>query len=255
MHTKHQKEEMVKQIKRFQDQEHLTTKVLEAIASGSDQTTNIIQWLKDGDSLTTIVDSLSLMERSPQDVPMEDVPPEALRNSAPNLLVARIEQSWTGYQWTEVTSDERVLRHLFSLYFTWIHPVYTLFDEGAFFSSYQTKSWKHCCIVLVNAICAMACQLHTKQKNLKDHIDYERLGVLFMDAARSLVKPEVDDLKTAQALTIMFLFEYSNGNGHRASAYLKIATRMLARMKLPLQDCCSENCFEDTICGTQNLNV
>lgn len=251
IHVKHAKEEMVKQIKDFTAHEQLTGKILTAIASGSDQTPNIIQRLQDGDSLSTIVDSLA---QDVPDVPMEDF--LSRRNSADYVLDHHeVEPASKGFQWTTVTSDERVLRHLFSLYFSWIHPVYTLFHEGNFVSNYQTNTHRHCSHVLVNAICAMACQMHTKQKHRKDQVDYESLGIRFMNAARSLVRPEIEDLSTVQALNIMFLFDYSRGKGHRASTYLKIATRILARMKLPLQDGCLENCSKDTICGTEQLNV
>jgi len=251
IHIKHAKEEMVQQIRELTAYQQMTEKVLTTIATGSEQTLNIIKWLQEGESLAKIVQSLSGSKQDHPDVTMEDARSPA--NSSHSDAQDKLEISSKAFQWTTVTSDDRVFQHLFSLYFSWIHPIHTIFNEGIFVRSYQAHSERHCSQALVNAICAMACHMHTKQD--KSHVDYERLGPLFMDAARSLVRPDNEDLTTAQALAVMFLVDYSRGKGHRASTYLKIATRIVSRMKLPLQDGCLENCSKDTLCGIQNLNM
>lgn len=246
---------MVKQIKDLTAYQVLTKKILNTIASGSEQTPNIIISLQAGESLANIVRFLSGLTHEQSDVNMENAvsPGNLTYSAADDQDIARELLISKGFPWTPVASDQQVFQHLLSLYFAWIHPIYTLFDEGIFVKEYQTNSERHCSQALVNAICAMACHLHTKLE--ESLIDYESLGTLFMNAARTLVRPEIEDLTTVQTLAVMFLVDYSRGKGHRASLYLSMATRILSRIKLPLQHDCPENCSKDTLCGIQNLNV
>lgn len=258
IHVKHQKEEMVKQIRDFAAHEQLTRKILSAIASRSEQTPKIIQLLQEGEPLATIVQSMSGSAYGSPDMLMEDrfsPRPSTYQHSAVGSPSQEATGAFEGFQWTTVTPDPKIFEHLFSLYFSWVHPVHTLFKEGAFVDSYRNNSEMHCSHVLVNAICAVACQMHTKQASLESHVDYGILGKLFMDAARAMVRPEAEDLTTVQALGIMFLVDYSHGRGLRASMYLRIATKILSRMKSPIQDYSLENSFNVTLCGIQNLNV
>lgn len=248
---------MAKEINELRAQEKKYEKIFSTLASGSEHTPSILRWLQDGTSVPTIVESLSALTEDLPDSHIEGSLSPRYSTYSGGVDSPDHGMGFTseGLHWTTVTTDERVFRHLFSLYFSWVHPVHTLFNEGLFVNSYQTNSDKHCSHALVNAICAMACQLHTRQGNFKDHVDYDSLGNLFMDSARSLVRPEVEHLTTVQALTIMFLFDYSRSQGHRASTYLRIATGILSRMRFPIEDGCFAACWQDTLCGTQNLNT
>jgi hypothetical protein len=87
-------------------------------------------------------------------------------------------KSISSFQWTSVTSDPALLDHLFQLYFSWVHPVHTLFSEGHFVDSYRRQSNQYCSSILVNSMCAMACHLCTNPEAAEVH--FELLGYSFL---------------------------------------------------------------------------
>jgi len=149
-----------------------------------------------------------------------------------------------------VTTDPVVLDHLFQLYFAWIHPVHTLFSEGHFVNSFRYNSRLFCSTVLVNAMCALACHLHTNA----DTDEIEQLGLSFSDAARSEIEPDDGCLTTIQALAVMFLVDCARGRGLRASSYLNLASRSLSNVKI-LQDDGFLEVVRDTTQGIRSLNM
>ena len=158
----------------------------------------------------------------------------------------------TSSNWTTVTSDSAVLDHLFQLYFAWIHPVHTLFSESRFVDSYKRQSNTYCSSALVNAICGMACHLHSVADT--DEVDFMQLGEDFSDTVRKNIKPEDRSVTTVQAFAVMFLVDSARGNGLRGSSYLKVATSSLSRVAYQESDGFAE-VWKNTIRGIQNLNV
>ena len=55
--------------------------------------------------------------------------------------------------------DRLMVKQLFSLYWTWIHPAYPLFSMECFIQDYRTGNHEHCSAFLVAAVCAAACDL------------------------------------------------------------------------------------------------
>lgn len=55
--------------------------------------------------------------------------------------------------------DEQLIKHLFSLFWTWIHPAYLLFSMEQFLEGYETDNQEHCSAFLIAAVCAAACDL------------------------------------------------------------------------------------------------
>ena len=55
--------------------------------------------------------------------------------------------------------DEQLITHLFSLYWTWIHPAHHLFSMEQFIEGYKTGNEEHCSAFLIAAVCAAACDL------------------------------------------------------------------------------------------------
>ena len=138
------------------------------------------------------------------------------------------------FQWTRVTADGKLMKHLLNLYFTWVHPVHMLFSEVDFLEDFATRKRTYCSSALVNAIFAMACHL------LDDHGDYaagedfdvETLREGFMSEARTLTPPEDYTKMTAiQAFAVMFLVDLSSGKALRATGYLRLAADGLRSMK------------------------
>ena len=58
-------------------------------------------------------------------------------------------------------SDHRLIRHLFSVYWVWIHPDHAIFNMPLFVKSYEAGSEAYCSTFLVYAVCIAAC----------DHLD------------------------------------------------------------------------------------
>ena len=138
------------------------------------------------------------------------------------------------HQWTQVTTSQVLIRHLFELYFTWVHPIHMLFGEMDFLNSYNRGDELYCSAPLVNAICAMACNLLDNPApgfNGRQTADILNLRNGFMNEARSLLNPADPLLTTSiQAFAVMYLADLSAGKARSASAYLRCAADHL---KLP----------------------
>lgn len=135
-----------------------------------------------------------------------------------------------GARWTNVTTDDDLVDHLLSLYFTWLHPIHLIFSEVHFMASYRNRSNLYCSVPLVNAVCAMACRFFDSapEYDTKPRIDPGALGNRFMEEARSHIKPDIYyKMSTLQTFAIMFLVDLSAGKGSRASSYLRIAADKL----------------------------
>ena len=167
----------------------------------------------------------SIVERlersnSKQPVPSENgySPANSYLSTTPN---SEAKDYYSHLFWTDVTNDKSVIEHLFRLYFTWVHSVSMLFIERQFLESYNRQKKDFCNQALVNAICALACNLHRQSD--EDDIDYDELGISFANAFRDHFDPLDRSIATIQATAVMFLVELAKGSG-RAGAYLKLAT-------------------------------
>lgn len=221
VHIKHAKEELVKQIKELGAREHLSEQILQALST-NEKVPEILDRLKNGDTYEAIVEWLG---RSP----IADLEALSPRESQISMLDASDhEMGSTNFRWTSVTSDTGILDHLFQLYFTWVHPVHTLFSEGLFVDSYKRQSDLYCSSILVNAICAMACHLHSPSET--DEVDFEQLGREFSNDVRQSIDAEDKMITTVQTFAVMFLLGCARGEASRAAPYLKIATDSLPRV-------------------------
>ncbi|KFY03936.1 hypothetical protein O988_01115 [Pseudogymnoascus sp. VKM F-3808] len=128
--------------------------------------------------------------------------------------------------WTYVTRNPTILDALFQVYFAWIHPVCTLFSERHFAQSYKTRNHQHCSVLLVNAMCALACHFHTPSEDHDE--EYDHLGIRFAEAFRADFDAADDSITTIQAMAVMFLVDLADGSGLRASSYLKLASEKIA---------------------------
>lgn len=130
--------------------------------------------------------------------------------------------------------DSAVLSHLFQLYFTWMHPVYMLLSEGYFVESYNARKPQHCSSQLVNAMCALACHLHTQPED--NPVDSDRLGIQCAIAFRVSFEPS-DKLTTSiQAAAVMLLVELGRGFVLGASTYLTLASGHIAEISSTATD-------------------
>jgi hypothetical protein len=204
----------VKQIKELKTKDHLTEQILGALSTG-EQVPEILTRLRSGETYDSIVDWLGR-------APYEGISPRLSQRST-NFGTSDHEMSGaSNFRWTSVTVDSIVLDHLFQLYFAWVHPVHTLFDEGHFVDSYKRQSPHYCSSILVNAICALSCHLHTSSET--DTVDFVQLGFGFSEAVRSSINPDDRSLTTSQAFAVLFLVDCARGQCLRASSYLRIAS-------------------------------
>ncbi|KAH8586833.1 hypothetical protein B0O99DRAFT_695099 [Bisporella sp. PMI_857] len=249
VHIKHAKEELVKQIKELMAKDHLTDQILQALST-EEQVPEILSRLKKGETYEAIVSWLgrSSIEEDGEFSPGGSQSQQSMFDSPDHDMDGA---NLTAFRWSSVTSDTAILDHLFQLFFAWIHPVHTLFSEGRFVDSYKHQSKTYCSAMLVNAICAMACHLHSSSDG--DVVDFEQLGRDFSDAARSAIDVEDTSITTAQAFAVMFLIESTRTDALRASSYLKFATSILSKVDYSEVDGFQE-VWKSTSQGVHNLN-
>lgn len=215
----------------------------------------ILERLKDGDSYDSIVEWLGRSSASefetlsPKDSHLSVFEADHEMTGVPT---GALDTSSASFSWTTVTTDKVILDDLFQLFFAWTHPVHTLFSERQFVESFRTGTDVFCSMLLVNAICAMACHLHTASDG--NELDYEQLGREFSDAVRAEVDPSDDKLTTIQALAVMFLVDCARGQALRAASYLRTATECLpAVVRQDIQGFAES--WKDTVRGVRNLNM
>lgn len=233
----------MKQIKELRAKDHLTEQILGALST-EEQVPEILLRLKNGETYDSIVECLGRAS-------YEGLSPRASHHST-NFGTSDHEMTGASFRWTSVTSDSSILDHLFQLYFAWVHPVHTLFSEGHFVDSYKRQSLNYCSPTLVNAMCALACHLHTVEE--KDTIDFEQLGVRFSDAVRLSIDPNDRNLTTVQAFAVLFLVDCARGRCLRASSYLKVASAAISNVSF-LDIDGFPSVVQHTKRGIQDLNV
>jgi len=225
--------------------DHLSEQIFQALST-DEKVPEIIDRLKNGDTYESIVEWLG---RSPT-ADMEAMSPRESQLST--LDASDHEMGATNLGWTTVTADTAILDHLFQLYFAWVHPTNTVFSEGHFTADYKRQSDTYCSTVLVNAVCAMACHLHSGSEG--DEVDFEQLGREFGDAARLGMDADDKRITTIQAFAVMFLVGCARGDGLRAASYLKIATNSLPRV-VYLEMEGFQQVLRNTARGIRNLNM
>ena len=259
MHTKMQKEDMIREIRDLREKNNWVERILRAIRT-DDHGPEIIRRLRSGQSYETISQSMNRP-------PFADFP-QLSPNSQVQLTKAIAEYELDlqgernggnllpGSQWTDITSDAELIDHLMALYFTWIHPAHMLFSENHFLASYKNRSDLYCTTSLVNVICAMGCHLYDinpEDSGKWRDIDSIQLRERFLDEARNKL-PHDDQPKMTmiQTLAIMFLVDLESGQASKASHYIRNAGEML---NTRLQYHYSTESMEVTRWGIYSLNV
>lgn len=197
--------------------------VISRLRTGETQD-SVAQWLQGRPELTPFIGSMPGSEQSLLAVVGRV---EKLYNST-----NRSNAQYAPRRWTRVTNSPILIRHLFELYFTWVHPVHMLFGEVDFLKSYSDGDEVYCSDALVNSVCAMACHLLDSpapgllSRDARDRINL-RDG--FMAEARNLLKPGKElPMTSIQAFAVMYLVELSAGKARTASSYLRCAADNLS---------------------------
>lgn len=157
--------------------------------------------------------------------------------------------------WTKVTTSHKLIDHLFDLFFTWVHPVHMLFSELDFKHDFRENVQTNCSASLVNAICAMGCNLLESEDfgGRRNRIDAATLRDGFMNEARASLTPSSYAYMTSvQTLAVMFLVELSSGKARKAIGYLRSAVDNLKKSTGPPL---SKEANEITVWGLHTLNT
>jgi hypothetical protein len=254
VHIKHAKEELVKQIKEFKAKDHLTERILTALIEENDKVPEIIERLQNRERYETIVEWLG---HSPIE-DLDGLSPRTSHHSTFEVSDHEMGGMSLSTKWSSVKCDEAVFNHLFQLYFAWVHPVHTLFDEGHFSDNYKRQLPEYCSESLVNAICALACHLHTAEGTVDvDEPDFEQLGEAFSDAAIANLDPKDHTITNVQTFAVMFLVDCARSKGLRAASYLREATNGLSTLQFERYQMIEgfKEVWKNTVRGIRNLNV
>ncbi|TGO21641.1 hypothetical protein BPAE_0208g00120 [Botrytis paeoniae] len=243
-HTKNAKTMLVRDLKESHGIRHKAEKIFTWLANNTENEHDILERIKNRESITEIADWLESIESTGESQ-------LSIYGSSNNELDGDLPNE---FAWTTVTDDDEVIDHLISLYFTWVHPFYPLFNEGHFVKSMHRGSDEFCSHSLFNAICAMACYLHTIID--EDTIDYKRMGAQFSDLVRNSIDPQDNSLTNIQAFAVMFLVRCAQGRGLSGSVYLSIASRSMESLTPSNSDSVNyRQIWRETVKGLNSLNV
>ena len=130
-----------------------------------------------------------------------------------------------------------------------------LFSELDFKHDFKKNIQTNCSGSLVNAICAMGCNLFENENvgGKSDRIDAATLREGFMNEARATLTPSSYGLVTSiQTLAIMFLVELGAGKARKATGYLRSA---VDNMNNGIGPALSEEANQITFWGLHTLNT
>ena len=168
-----------------------------------------------------------------------------------DVAIETVPEVETNQREEGVTTDEALLRHLMALYFTWVHPVYMLFSERHFMSSFRNNDSTYCSQPMLNAMCAVGCCYLTHKEGRQ--VDAKSLGQRFYHQAWSDMRVEEDmTLVSSVTYAILFLFELSQGQARNASSHLRLSVESLRSVN---KHYWSEEAFQVSLWGVQTLNT
>ncbi|KAK6347482.1 hypothetical protein TWF718_005323 [Orbilia javanica] len=102
----------------------------------------------------------------------------------------------TAHPWTTVTDSDELVSHLMSLYMTWDHPVWHLFDWDIFIDAMKNGDTTYCSPLLVNATLAEACHYSNRISFRADPHDPNFIGHRFFQEAMRLWNEETTQIPT-----------------------------------------------------------
>ncbi|MCJ1387388.1 hypothetical protein MMC18_000231, partial [Xylographa bjoerkii] len=158
------KDEMRLEITHLRQREILSTRILNALASNH-QVPQILQRLANREGLESIVRGIESTTKTQRTKGLPVVANGLISQTEhdnPTLLSTTANQvlkpSGKGKQfyWNTPLQDGPLLRHLLSLYMTWIHSQYPLFSMPDFLKDHEIGGGARCSTFLVAAICAAA---------------------------------------------------------------------------------------------------
>ena len=150
----------------------------------------------------------------------------------------------------EAACDQQLQHHLIMLYFTWVHPVHTLFIEDHFVEDYKSGSSLYVTPSLTNAICALGCVYSSEEDT---GCSKRELAKIFLKKSRQgLLEEDITKLPSIITYALFFLIELGLCQARSAASHLRLATELLSAMDTRHYDAGSvEICYF----GIQSLNL
>ncbi|KAK1658526.1 fungal-specific transcription factor [Colletotrichum godetiae] len=136
--------------------------------------------------------------------------------------------------WSDITDDSALVRHLLDLYFCWEYPVFAPLSKEHFLSDFQNGIHRYCSPILVNALLALGCCFSSHTITLANPNSPLISGDNFFREAQRLIDLEEDhhSLTTVQALGIMSIREASYGRDSTSCYYTRQSIRLAVEMGL-----------------------
>lgn len=153
-------------------------------------------------------------------------------------------------KWTRVTSDEHLISHLLTMYFTWHYPFFTTLSKDLFYRDYvRGVPSQYCSSLLVNAMLALGCHFSTWNGAREDPDNSATAGDHFFKEAKRLVLENDEHVNaklcTVQALALMSVREAGCGREGKGWVYSGMSFRMALDLGLN---------FDSTTFGAYNLD-
>ena len=185
--------------------------VLDALRSHRD-VPRILKLLQDHKDLVDIADIASISQCTPSRIG----PTPAIKAIKEELCgSSSIQQGFeltsiSAENWTSTPENQLLMKHLLSLYWTWIHPARPLLDMILLLQRLMAGTEEHASLFLVAAICAAACDLLSPSwtETLVVDSDIAKLKRSFIvEANRQEALAEVSAPTTLEALQVMRIVE------------------------------------------------
>jgi hypothetical protein len=134
-------------------------------------------------------------------------------------------------QWTRVTDDEALVKHLMNMYFTWHYAYFTTLSKSLFYRDFRRgQSSSYCSSFLVNTMLALGCHFSSWAGAYEHPEDSATAGDHFFREAKRLLlehdEHEKARLCTVQALALMSVREAGCGREGKGWVYSGMSFRM-----------------------------
>lgn len=161
----------------------------------------------------------------PQDMQQDD---ESLSRDLVNMNQG---SRFSVAQWTRVTDDEALVKHLMNMYFTWHYAYFTTLSKSLFYRDFRRgQSSSYCSSFLVNTMLALGCHFSSWPGAYEHPEDSATAGDhFFREAKRILLEHDEHEkarLCTVQALALMSVREAGCGREGKGWVYSGMSFRM-----------------------------
>lgn len=152
-------------------------------------------------------------------------------NASRDMVNLKQGSKFSVAQWTRVTDDEALVKHLMNMYFTWHYAYFTTLSKNLFYRDFRRgQPSSHCSSFLVNTMLALGCHFSSWAGAYEHPEDTATAGDHFFREAKRLLlehdEHEKARLCTVQALALMSVREAGCGREGKGWVYSGMSFRM-----------------------------